>query len=647
MTRIEMTIAGAKAWASVTGALTSGMVGIPVTIQYDEEWNGLTKNLLCRCGREGSDRGEQRTILNAGTAATVAHEVMKSGMHLFLGVEGYTPDGRLVIPTTWADCGEILCGANSGEDAAADPTPPIWNQLQTEIIQIKGNAVTKENLAEVRACTQAAVQAADAAGRAVQAAATNASRAEAAAVRAESFAASADASKEVTVSVAVASESVILDSTAPEQTVNLAWTVENARTVPAFANYYIPNDSHPMPKEFATTGYTNLFGGIYGNQAAFVQGHQYFQAMHYRMDGDSTATLHSAALYPSPEMKGSGWIYGLATPPGVAAANLAIKNTNTGTGVIDYLYCIDITAMQEAGLVAEGITLAELAELFGGLELLPGQDYPGGTIGNGTATLSIDRGGQISTVDNSSATATVKGGDTLSVEGGSVTFLLKVLKMVAAGDSKEWEGVVVVNVGDSLTDPEINADRKYPDLIAEKQGNTVVNMGKGGTGYWRGHEDGNAFYQRMANVPSNADVVTVFGSINDWRIALEGVEIGTASDTIEAGTLAGYINECVNVIQAKAPYAQVALITAMPYHGIREDIQESLANIIVEVARYRKIKCLDLYHESGFRVDDPVFAQVYCTDYSATADTYGHPSNLAHERIIAPEFMQLLRRMIW
>lgn len=452
--------------------------------------------------------------------------------------------------------------------------------------------------------------------------------------------------KETIVSVAVASESVILDSTASEQTVNLAWTVENARTVPAFTNYYVPNDSHPMPKEFATTGYTSLFGGIYGKQSAFVQGHQYFQAMHYSMDGDSTAELHSVTAYPAAKMSGTGWIYALATPPGVSAANFAIKNTGTGTGVIDYLYCIDITAMQEAGLVAEDITLAELAELFGELPLVPGQDYPGGTIGTGTATLSIDRGGQISTVDNSNATATVKGGDTLSVEGGSVTFMLKVLKTVSSSETGAWEGVKWVAFGDSLTDGSINADTKYHKLIAESTGIKVVDMGVGGTGYWRGHEDGNAFYQRMSTIPANADVVTVFGSINDWRITLEDVEIGTASDTIEAGTLAGYINECVNVIQDKAPYAQVALITAMPYHGIREDIQESLANIIVAVARYRKIKYLDLYHESGFRVDDPVFAQVYCTDYSETADTYGHPSNLAHERIIAPEFMQLLRRMI-
>lgn len=452
--------------------------------------------------------------------------------------------------------------------------------------------------------------------------------------------------QEVTTTVSVGSDPVTLDGTAPEQVVNLAWTVENARTVPAFTNYYVPNDSHPMPKEFATTVYTNLFGGMYGNQSAFVQGHQYFQALKYRMDDDSTAELHSVSAYPAAKMSGTGWIYALATPPGVSAANFAIRNTNTGTGVIDYLYCIDITAMQEAGLVAEDITLAELAEVFGELPLVPGQDYPGGTIGNGTATLSIDRGGQISTVDNSNATATVKGGDTLSVEGGSVTFLLKVLKTVSSSETGAWEGVKWVAFGDSLTDGSINADTKYHKLIAESTGIKVVDMGVGGTGYWRTNESGTAFYQRMATVPADADIITIFGSVNDWRTRTSSVEIGAATDTIESGTLAGYINKCIDVAIEKAPYAQIALITPMDYHGIPDDTMEDIANIIMAVAKYHKIKCLDLYHESGFRVDDPIYAQVYCTDYSETADTYGHPSNLAHERIIAPEFMELLRRMI-
>ena len=144
MTSITLKVNGAEIQASVAGTLTSGMVGIPVTIEYDEAWEGLTKNLVCRCSR-GTDREEHRTILNVGNTTVVAHEVMKAGMILYLGVEGCNADGTLVIPTTWAMCGAIEKGANTGEDLSADPTLPIWGQLQEEIEQLKEASVTSES----------------------------------------------------------------------------------------------------------------------------------------------------------------------------------------------------------------------------------------------------------------------------------------------------------------------------------------------------------------------------------------------------------------------------------------------------------------------------------------------------------------------
>lgn len=160
MTSIMLTVAGAQARASVTGTLTSGMVGLPVTIEYDEAWEGLTKNLVCRCSEWGSDHGDIRTILNVEKTATVAHEVMKSDTYLFLGIEGFSDDGKLVIPTTWAECGKIQYGANTAGDPSADPELSVWNQLQTEIAQIKQGDITQEQVAEIQAIAQAAAQAA-------------------------------------------------------------------------------------------------------------------------------------------------------------------------------------------------------------------------------------------------------------------------------------------------------------------------------------------------------------------------------------------------------------------------------------------------------------------------------------------------------
>lgn len=142
MTSILLSVNGAQAWASTTGPLTSGMVGIPVTIKYDEAWDGLTKNLICRCSPWGSSNGEIRTLLNVGETSTVAHEVMQPDMYLYLGVEGFSDDGKLVIPTTWAMCGRVRHGANSTDDPSADPELSVWNQLQAEIQQIKQDAAS-------------------------------------------------------------------------------------------------------------------------------------------------------------------------------------------------------------------------------------------------------------------------------------------------------------------------------------------------------------------------------------------------------------------------------------------------------------------------------------------------------------------------
>lgn len=165
MTSIKLILTGAHAWASASGPLTSGMVGIPVTIEYDAAWDGLTKNLMCRCSPWGSDEGEIRTILNVEDTSAVAHEVMRAGLYLYLGVEGFSSDGKLVIPTTWARCGKIEYGANTCDDLSTEPELSIWNQLQTEVEEIKRDGYTQEQINEIQAYVQSAVQAASNAER--------------------------------------------------------------------------------------------------------------------------------------------------------------------------------------------------------------------------------------------------------------------------------------------------------------------------------------------------------------------------------------------------------------------------------------------------------------------------------------------------
>ena len=136
MTTIKLTVSGAKATAIVDGVLTSGSVGIPVTIEYDSIWDGLAKNLMCATGK-WHPAGAPKAIINIDGSAAVAPEALIADNHLYLGVEGRNADGTLVICSTWADCGTVFAGADTNADPSVQPTAPVWAQLRAEIEQLK------------------------------------------------------------------------------------------------------------------------------------------------------------------------------------------------------------------------------------------------------------------------------------------------------------------------------------------------------------------------------------------------------------------------------------------------------------------------------------------------------------------------------
>ena len=179
---IQITCKGNSASCTRTERLTSGMVGLQCEFIFDEAWDGLAKTAVFLAGNE------QRDVLLTGALCTVPWEVLQHpGYQLVIGVYGSNADGTLTIPTCYAMCGSIGPGADPSGDESTDPTLPVWGQLQGMI----GNVV-------------------------VQAGGTT----------------TTDATETVT----VGTENVVLDSTAALQTVNLAWAVSGAKTVPAFTN---------------------------------------------------------------------------------------------------------------------------------------------------------------------------------------------------------------------------------------------------------------------------------------------------------------------------------------------------------------------------------------------------------------------------
>ena len=119
MTTITLICRGGLARAKVEGSLTQGMVGIPVTLDCDEAWEGLSRQLKVRCG------GVVRTAAAEGDTVCLPYECLIAGQRLDCGLDGWDSGGTLRIPTNWACCGPVLYSvAEVDGEPGALPAPP-------------------------------------------------------------------------------------------------------------------------------------------------------------------------------------------------------------------------------------------------------------------------------------------------------------------------------------------------------------------------------------------------------------------------------------------------------------------------------------------------------------------------------------------
>lgn len=121
MTEIKLICRGGTARARVKGVITAGMAGVPVTIACDESWDGLTRNLVAMTA------AGRKVIDNVADEAVLPWEVLVEGMRLFIGLEGRSESGDIILPTEWADCGKVRPGTAGSHEA--EPTPGEMEQL--------------------------------------------------------------------------------------------------------------------------------------------------------------------------------------------------------------------------------------------------------------------------------------------------------------------------------------------------------------------------------------------------------------------------------------------------------------------------------------------------------------------------------------
>lgn len=119
MTTIEITVTGAKARARLTDILTAGMIGTPVVFSFGPEWEGLSVRGIAR-----NEQSAYPLVIDHDTA-TLPHELLTPCSMLEIGVDGWSADGTMRIPTIWASCGRVkpsVAGTDASEETPA-PTP--------------------------------------------------------------------------------------------------------------------------------------------------------------------------------------------------------------------------------------------------------------------------------------------------------------------------------------------------------------------------------------------------------------------------------------------------------------------------------------------------------------------------------------------
>ena len=211
--------------------------------------------------------------------------------------------------------------------------------------------------------------------------------------------------------------------------------------------------------------------------------------------------------------------------------------------------------------------------------------------------------------------------------------------------TKKWEGKKWVCIGDSLTEANSATSKHYFDYIADETGITTANYGIGGTGYANPSGTAGNFTARMASVPTDADVYTIFGSFNDYAYSINNdIPIGTPEDS-GTSTICGYINRAFDALFARVPLANLGVVAPCPWVSVNsvtgttsKTFAENYVSALRQCCERKSIPFLDLYHGSGLRPWDSNFR-----DLTYTKDTlHGvHPDETGHA-ILAPKFSAFL-----
>lgn len=207
-------------------------------------------------------------------------------------------------------------------------------------------------------------------------------------------------------------------------------------------------------------------------------------------------------------------------------------------------------------------------------------------------------------------------------------------------------------LGDSITDAntlknDSHGNKNYVDFVKKSLEVNAINNGVGGTGYIANNGGASkTFIQRIDDIPSDAELITVFGSFND---VYQGFELGTINDDKAKNTLYGKLKEFYETLFAKRPDAIVGLITPTPwetccrYNTSSDKYEKTIQYVtaLLDIAKLYSIPVLNLFDESDMRPYDSAFKKSYYRDNNDNV----HPNQKGHEKYISPKIVDFIRKI--
>ena len=165
---------------------------------------------------------------------------------------------------------------------------------------------------------------------------------------------------------------------------------------------------------------------------------------------------------------------------------------------------------------------------------------------------------------------------------------------------KKW-----VVIGDSISytvGGRTRTDKFYQEFIAENTGCTLFNWGGNGTGYYTEFKGVSYIYNRINEIPEDANLITIFAGTND------NLNVGNYGDT-DFTSFYGAVDKTVKAIKDKFPLVPLGLITPLPrtVNDLTNAKNKNYSEAIKAIGKKYSVPVLDLYADCGFHVNNNEF----------------------------------------